>query len=92
MDVHPRAPYENIHDFASLRTLPICGNRKGGVADTQGARAPDLTVSLRILNLRFAFDRLDLHRLALEVYAFNERAIATYRRCGFIEEADSGMR
>jgi RimJ/RimL family protein N-acetyltransferase len=34
----------------------------------------------------FAFAVVGLHRLALEVYDFNARAIATYRRCGFREE------
>ena len=34
----------------------------------------------------FAFDVLGLHRLGLEVFDFNARAIAAYRRCGFVEE------
>ena len=36
--------------------------------------------------VEFAFGVLGLHRLGLEVFAFNPRAIATYRRCGFVEE------
>lgn len=34
----------------------------------------------------FAFDRLGLHRLQLEVAADNEAAQAVYRRVGFVEE------
>ena len=33
-----------------------------------------------------AFGALGLHRIALFVFEFNERAIATYRRCGFVIE------
>jgi RimJ/RimL family protein N-acetyltransferase len=36
--------------------------------------------------LRFAFDEMNLNRVELDVFAFNERAIAAYRKCGFIEE------
>ncbi|HLU95834.1 MAG TPA: GNAT family protein [Thermobifida alba] len=38
------------------------------------------------LVLRHAFDRLGLHRVWLRVYAFNMRAIAAYRACGFTVE------
>jgi RimJ/RimL family protein N-acetyltransferase len=34
----------------------------------------------------FAFGRVGLHRLALEVYDFNLRGIAAYRKSGFHEE------
>ena len=37
--------------------------------------------------VRFAFDEMNLHRVELHVFDFNERAIASYRKCGFIEEA-----
>ena len=36
--------------------------------------------------LRFAFDEMNLHRVQLRVFEFNERAIRCYRRCGFREE------
>lgn len=36
--------------------------------------------------LAYAFDTLGLHRVDLRVLAFNARAIATYRRCGFVVE------
>jgi RimJ/RimL family protein N-acetyltransferase len=37
--------------------------------------------------LRFAFDEMNLHRVDLTVDAENERALACYRKCGFVEEA-----
>src|SRR5262249_25879206 len=36
--------------------------------------------------LRFAFDELNLHRVVLDVDERNERAIAAYKKCGFVEE------
>jgi RimJ/RimL family protein N-acetyltransferase len=36
--------------------------------------------------LRYAFEELNLNRVSLEVHDFNARAIACYRKCGFIEE------
>ncbi|MFD0773789.1 GNAT family N-acetyltransferase [Streptomonospora algeriensis] len=38
------------------------------------------------LVLDYAFDRVRLHRVWLHVYAFNMRAIAVYRSCGFTVE------
>ncbi|WP_116248432.1 GNAT family N-acetyltransferase [Nocardiopsis sp. FIRDI 009] len=38
------------------------------------------------LVLEYAFDRIGLHRVWLHVYAFNMRAIAVYRSCGFTVE------
>ena len=36
--------------------------------------------------LRFAFREMNLHRIELTVFDFNERARAAYRKCGFVEE------
>lgn len=44
------------------------------------------TDAVRLL-LRFAFDDLDLHKVALDVVADNDRAIAAYERCGFRVDA-----
>jgi RimJ/RimL family protein N-acetyltransferase len=41
------------------------------------------------LMLAHAFDTLGLHRIALYVFEFNERAIRTYQRCGFVVEGRS---
>src|SRR5271156_3605857 len=43
------------------------------------------TDAMRVL-LRLAFDKMNLHRVYLRVYAFNERAIASYEKCGFRRE------
>src|SRR5258707_10397026 len=39
--------------------------------------------------LNHAFGTLGLHRIALFVFEFNERAIGAYRRCGFVVEGRS---
>ena len=36
--------------------------------------------------LRHAFEELNLHRVSLRVYTFNERGIRSYRTLGFVEE------
>lgn len=36
--------------------------------------------------LRFAFHQMNLHRVALGVFPYNQRGIACYRKCGFVEE------
>ena len=41
------------------------------------------------LMLEHAFGTLGLHRVALFVFEFNERAIRAYRRCGFVIEGRS---
>ncbi len=41
------------------------------------------------LMLDHAFGTLGLHRVALFVFEFNERAIRAYRRCGFVTEGRS---
>jgi len=36
--------------------------------------------------LRYAFGRLGLHKVNLDVIEYNERAIRTYEKCGFVRE------
>ena len=36
--------------------------------------------------MRFAFDELNLHRVQLTVFSYNERAIALYEKLGFQRE------
>lgn len=36
--------------------------------------------------LRFAFDQMNLHKVMLGVFEFNERAQACYKKCGFVDE------
>lgn len=38
------------------------------------------------LVLRYAFERLRLHRVSLRVLAYNHRAIRCYEKCGFVRE------
>lgn len=38
------------------------------------------------LILRFAFEELNLNRVNLNVFEYNERAQKSYRKCGFVEE------
>lgn len=39
-----------------------------------------------LLLLRHSFEELNLHRVMLRVYTFNERAIRSYQKLGFTEE------
>ncbi len=41
--------------------------------------------AMRVL-LRYAFEELNLHRINLDVFEYNERAIRSYLKCGFVEE------
>lgn len=43
------------------------------------------TDTMRIL-MRYAFDVLNFHRVSLNVFEYNDRAIACYQKVGFIEE------
>lgn len=36
--------------------------------------------------LRFAFHQMNLHRVSLGVFPYNQRGVACYRKCGFVEE------
>ena len=60
--------------------------RLGGLAihpDFRGRRLAD--DAARLLQ-RYLFEELDYHRLELEIYGFNERAIAHAERAGFVRE------
>jgi RimJ/RimL family protein N-acetyltransferase len=43
------------------------------------------TDAMRVL-MRLAFDKMNLHRLGLNVFDYNRRAIASYEKCGFKRE------
>jgi RimJ/RimL family protein N-acetyltransferase len=36
--------------------------------------------------VRYGFEEMGLHRIGLEVWSFNTRALATYTKAGFVEE------
>jgi len=38
------------------------------------------------LTLKYGFEVLNLHRIWLKVFEFNKAGIATYKKCGFVEE------
>ena len=65
------------------------GGRKARLA--LGMYAPQFigrglgTETIRLM-LRHAFGTLGMHRVDLKVLDFNDRAIAAYRACGFVEE------
>ena len=49
-------------------------------------RAQGLGTEAFQLAMRHAFEGLNLHRVSLTVFAFNDRAIQSYERIGFIRE------
>ncbi len=51
-----------------------------------GAWGRGLGTETTRLVLRYGFDTLGLHRIDLRVLDYNERAIASYRKCGFVVE------
>jgi RimJ/RimL family protein N-acetyltransferase len=56
------------------------------VALTAGARNSGFGTEATQLIVDYVFDELKVNRIELEVYAFNPRALAVYRRVGFVEE------
>lgn len=54
-----------------------------GVKDMWGKGIGTAAISLI---LEFAFNELNLHRVYLQVFSFNERAIRLYEKMGFIHE------
>ncbi len=43
------------------------------------------TDAMRVI-LRYAFMELDLHRVSLDVFEYNLRAVRSYEKCGFVVE------
>jgi len=43
------------------------------------------TDAMKVL-IAFIFDQMNLNKIALHVYSFNERAIKSYEKCGFVVE------
>jgi RimJ/RimL family protein N-acetyltransferase len=58
----------------------------GGLAVHPDFRGRRLADDAALLLVRHLFEELDYHRLELEIYAFNERAIAHAERIGFVRE------
>lgn len=66
---------------------PVHRHASFGITLARAARGQGIGTEATGLACRFVFDALGLHRLWLDVQADNAAAIATYRRCGFQEEA-----
>jgi RimJ/RimL family protein N-acetyltransferase len=62
--------------IAHLGGLAVHPDFRGGKVADQAARAFQ----------RYLFDDLGLHRLQMEIYGFNERALAHAERVGFVRE------
>jgi RimJ/RimL family protein N-acetyltransferase len=60
-----------------------CGFR---IALRPSARGRGLGTEATRLIVGYAIETVGLHRVALEVYAFNPRALAVYERVGFVRE------
>ena len=65
------------------------GGREGGAGDhdrREGLLVEGIRDGRGGTLLRFAFEEMNLNRVMLHVYAFNERAQTAYRKAGFVEE------
>ncbi len=62
--------------IAHLGGLAVHPDFRGGKVADEAARAFQ----------RYLFDELGLHRLQMEIYGFNERAMAHAERAGFVRE------
>jgi RimJ/RimL family protein N-acetyltransferase len=69
----------NLSETHASADLSVILGRPEDRARGYGAEAIELI-------LRYGFEELGLHRVALSVFAFNEVAIAAYRKIGFREE------
>jgi [ribosomal protein S5]-alanine N-acetyltransferase len=56
-----------------------------GLFDTTTWNRGHGTEATRLV-LRYAFEKLHLHRVDLVVLEYNHRAIACYKKCGFVQE------
>lgn len=71
-----------------LHSLNLADRRASlaiGILDESRLGAGYGTEAMRVL-AKFAFEDLNLHRLSLRVLDFNGRAIAAYKKVGFVEE------
>ena len=71
-----------LHNVSPLSGKATLGIMIGDKSCWSRGYGTDAIVTL----LGFAFDEMNLHRVALEVHEENARAIACYRKCGFVEE------
>ncbi|HET8716870.1 MAG TPA: GNAT family protein [Nocardioidaceae bacterium] len=83
--VETRDERELVGHVALFAITPARGATLGIVLAPERTSRGYGTDAMRLL-LRYGFDELGLHRIGLQVWAFNDRARATYRALGFREE------
>jgi RimJ/RimL family protein N-acetyltransferase len=71
-----------LHDIQSENRRAVLGIMIGDKTFWDRGYGTDAVQTL----LRFAFDEVNLHRVQLLVHEDNGRAIACYRKCGFVDE------
>jgi RimJ/RimL family protein N-acetyltransferase len=97
--VGPDALAMAVHERATERLIGTCAfsqldGENGSAMYHITIGEPDVwgrgygTEATRLM-LAHAFGTLGIHRVALFVFEFNERAIRAYRRCGFVVEGRS---
>jgi RimJ/RimL family protein N-acetyltransferase len=69
----------NINWVTRIGTLGIVIAEKDYLNKGIGTEAIKLILS-------YAFGRMNLHKVALEVHEFNDRAYKCYKKCGFVQE------
>ncbi|KUL40902.1 GCN5 family acetyltransferase [Streptomyces sp. NRRL F-4489] len=84
--VEDRATGGYLGDLALSRIDPDNAHGAFRIALSPAARGRGLGSEAVRLLLGYAFERVGLHRVQLEVFAFNERARRAYERCGFAVE------
>ena len=90
-DASGRFVIEVDGEHAGTMRFPRTNNRSriahlGGLAVHPDFRGRRLADDAALLLVRHLFDELGYHRVELEIYAFNDRAIAHAERIGFVRE------
>jgi RimJ/RimL family protein N-acetyltransferase len=74
----------------SVGLMSIDGRNRNAEVGIVIARPEDwgrgLGTEAMVLMLRHAFEEMNLHRVMLRVFTFNERAVRSYLKIGFVEE------
>jgi RimJ/RimL family protein N-acetyltransferase len=71
--------------FRDIQPLPRKAELWIYVGDRSRQNAGVGTAAVREL-VRFGFERMNLHRIWVRVFAYNERALRTFETCGFLRE------
>lgn len=71
--------------FRDIQAVPRKAELWIYVGDRSRQNAGLGTAAVREL-VRFGFERMNLHRIWVRVFAYNERALRTFESCGFVRE------